>query len=234
MPMAGQGAGGGLGDGDHAELGHAVRHEAREALAPGDRRGVDDLAAGPLGDHRLRRLLASHQHAEGVDVHDLVPDLFGDLEERLRLVEPGVVEHHVQATERGDARVDHPPDVGALGDIADRRHGRAARFPERRRRLLGAGFVDVGDAHVGPLGSEALDDAPDARDARLLHAVHRVPRRRRCRVCRSSAAPSLACSSVHSFLRHALGLIRIFTSLPSTVDQPLEAVDRGCRDRGRW
>ena len=40
-------------------------------------------------------------------------------------------------------------------------------FPDRRRRLLGAGFVDVGHAHVGALGGEAVGDAPPDAFRRL-------------------------------------------------------------------
>ena len=148
-----------LGDRHDGELRRAIGDEAREPLAPGDRGRVDDLAAGALGDHRLRRLLAAEQHAERVDVHDLLPDVLGDVEERLGLVEPGVVEHHVEATELLDARVDHPPDVGALGDVARRRHGRSARPADRRRCLFGSVCVEVGDAHLRPLTGEALGDA---------------------------------------------------------------------------
>ncbi len=80
----------------HRELRCAVGNKTRIPLTGGDRRGVDDLATAALSDHLLGRFLRPDQHTEGVHVHHPVPDLFGDFEERLRLVEACVVEHHIE------------------------------------------------------------------------------------------------------------------------------------------
>jgi hypothetical protein len=75
-------------------------------LAGGDRSRVDDLAAAALRGELADRFLHADQHPEAVDLHDAAEAVLGDVEERLRAADAGVVEDHVQLTEL----VDRSPD----------------------------------------------------------------------------------------------------------------------------
>ena len=72
------------------------------------------LPLTPAGDHRLAGFLDADHDAEGIHIHDLVPDCFGSLEERLRLVEARIVDHHPDRAELLCAGVDGAADGGSV------------------------------------------------------------------------------------------------------------------------
>src|SRR3984957_15890247 len=60
---------------------------------------IDDLALGSCRDHRLSGFLDADHHPKRVHVHDLAPDCLACLEERFRLVEASVIDHHLDRAE---------------------------------------------------------------------------------------------------------------------------------------
>jgi hypothetical protein len=89
----------GLGDAFDGELGTIVDPEPRHADEASDRRDIDDVAASHLahvGEHGAGDV----QDAEDVDL-ELSPDLlFVDFLDGAHRAVPGVVDQHVDASER--------------------------------------------------------------------------------------------------------------------------------------
>ena len=132
-----------------------VMAQHREALVGGDRRSADDLAAVALLDHLARGGRVAEEDAAQVDRHQLVEVLRGDVEQRGDLGDPGVGDHHVQASEltRPSRRPWSRPARG-------RRRRRRSPSPGGRRADLlgdalglGAHRRQVGDRDVEPVGA---------------------------------------------------------------------------------
>ena len=164
--VLGEPAGRGLGERVHRELARAVRREARVALAPGDRRRVDDLAATGR-DHPLGALLDADQGAEGIDVHDRVPVLLGDVEQVQRLVEAGVVEQDVEPPRALEERVERGDDLVALAHV-----GRQGDRGTRLRDDLGHDRVGRGRVEVEDSDERALTREPEGEGT--AHAAARA------------------------------------------------------------
>ncbi|MCO5578388.1 hypothetical protein L7F22_032229 [Adiantum nelumboides] len=139
-PVRRQLLGRGLGEGTDGELGRRVVPEEVEALVPGDRRGADDLAAGPPVDHHAGGGLQAVDDAEHVDVEDGAQVVGCHLEQRLDLGDTGVRDHHVQTAELLGDLADHRGDRVGVGDVGRVGH----RGPARRADLLGDGGGAVG------------------------------------------------------------------------------------------
>ena len=196
--------------GEHAELRDAVRDEVPEALPARDRSRVDDLAAGALRDHLLRRLLRADDHAPGVDADDLLEVRLVDLHEVARAVHAGVVEDHVQLAERFDGLLDHRLHLRTVGDVdADRLGGcrRSRRSSSATARAASASrsatttLPAFGGDRLAGRGADPPGAAGDDHDA-VLYTSHldplrlrqstlraRAGRRRGRRSCRRRAAP---------------------------------------------
>ena len=110
---------------------------ANSAVLAGD---VDDVAAHPLRDHRLRGGPGDQERALGHHVVLQVPVGDGGLQQRLGDRQPGVVDHQVDPAERQHGRVERGGDrvlvghVGAHpdGDVGVARSRRPRRRPCRR------------------------------------------------------------------------------------------------------
>jgi hypothetical protein len=116
-------------------------------------------------DHPPRDCLHAEEDRAQVDVEHAVPLRLGQLEERPRLADAGVVEGHVEPPPAFVRRVDHPPDVLRAAHV-DLDAGRAAQVT---RESLGALAVQVGQQQLGALvrqaaGAGGTDAARGARD----------------------------------------------------------------------
>src|SRR5690606_2537599 len=174
-PLLGQG----LGQVGYARLRGGVVGLPGVATQSGDRRDVDDLAAGhrlPVGlrllhrrgDHRLRGPQDPERRLE-VHVQDGVPLLVGHLlHDRVPRV-AGVVDDDVQSAELLDRGVDEPLGEAVLGDTADTRDGLATGFGDGGNGLLGRSLVQVVDHDRGAVtgqlaGDLGTDAAPGSAD----------------------------------------------------------------------
>ena len=139
------------------------------------RRDVDDVAAEPLLDERLRGGLRHEERALGHHVVLQVPVLLGGLQQRLRERQPGVVDDEVDAAEREQRRVDRGLHAIGVGDVRGDADGdiRPTEFGCGRLRLR---EVEVGDNDARALSGEAGRDrladpgcrSRDERDAALV------------------------------------------------------------------
>jgi hypothetical protein len=135
---------------------------------------VPALFAHPRHDGATRE-----KHAEHVHVHHLPPLLYRDLGEgahRERRVEAGVVDEDVDPTTLVDGLLDHPLDVGLVGDVS----GQADAAVERARRYFCV--LEVGDDDsralrrqaVGDCIADSLRGAGHDRDLALERVAHRI------------------------------------------------------------
>ena len=99
------------GDGVDRALGGGVDRRARRREARDARADIDDAAAL---SKVLGGFLADQQQAQHIDVECLVKMLFGDLFERLHLVDAGIVDQDVETAKGLDRRVDDGAGVGRL------------------------------------------------------------------------------------------------------------------------
>jgi hypothetical protein len=101
-----------------------MSREGQAASIRGDRRALDELAPqfrsgdGGLADHAPRRGLEDEEDRPQVDVHQPVPVLFRQLEQRLGLDDPGVVEEDVEPAPALVGGVHHALDVGPARHVA--------------------------------------------------------------------------------------------------------------------
>ena len=152
-----------LGEADDCGLGSGVRLRAGAAAHPGNRPRVDDRAAGALRDHDPGGVLGAQHHRAHQDRERLVPGVdfqFRDGSERP--ADAGIVEHHVQPTERLDRQVGHRSHVVLHRHVGA---GEASVIAEAGAGQLlhectpGVG-VEVADHHRGALGQESLHRRP--------------------------------------------------------------------------
>jgi hypothetical protein len=94
-PLAGQRSRASVSERDDGEFAGTIGSPVGVTGAARNRGRIDDLAFGSRGNHRLGGFLDADHHPKGVHIHDLVPDCLACLEERFRLVEAGVVDHHL-------------------------------------------------------------------------------------------------------------------------------------------
>ena len=66
------------------------------------RRNVDDAPAATLFYHLLGGQLGAEEGALQIDCHDLVILLLGRIQHRRTRLDPGIVDHYVQAAKRLD------------------------------------------------------------------------------------------------------------------------------------
>ena len=120
----------------------------------------------------MGKVARHHPGALQIGVDDMVPIVFGVLEQRLRHDDPGIVDEDRQRPEPIFGRGDRRGDAVSFGDVAgDGQAGPAARFdlagqlgeavgPARGERHLGAG----GGENFGEMAADAARRAGDERD----------------------------------------------------------------------
>ena len=141
-----------LGEADHGGLGGRVGRQPLDDAETQERGDVDDRAAGAVGRHAPRRLLADAKHAVEVDGHHLAPFLLAGLGEERAGGNAGVVDQDGDRPQRrlGAGERASPPRRGRLRPWPRPRPVPPARtnlaasrsspsMPPRRERDLGAG-----------------------------------------------------------------------------------------------
>jgi hypothetical protein len=143
-------------------------HECR--IVDGGRKRPHDVARADRVHARPHHLagdsLRDDEHAGQVDALRLVPALARDVQERLRIGDPGVAHEHVDAAEPLHGRADDAVDVLAAGDVALFEHELRA-VPAGELEAPRCGFqvlvAAVEDDDVRPLAQEAVRGRlPDA------------------------------------------------------------------------
>ena len=130
---------------DQSTLRRRVRTSAgTAAIPPRDRNDIDDRASLPR-DHSRDRRAGDERHALEIEIHDVVPDLFRELRDRLPLHQrPRVVHENVDRTEPFRDRLHqrrrrvHPPDVGPRPSSPCPLPPQSTRRPPPRRAHCGS------------------------------------------------------------------------------------------------
>ena len=126
----------------------------------GDRGGIDDLAAGALGDHLLGRGLDAVDDAEDVDVEDLPQVVGRHVQEGLDLGDARVGDHDVDAAELVGGPVDEREDGVAVGDVGRYRDRAATGVGDLLGDRLGSRLVHVADGDGVPVAGQPQRDPP--------------------------------------------------------------------------
>src|SRR5829696_1230090 len=135
---------------DHAVLGGVVGGPAGESDQPTEGGAVHDGAAA-LGAHLGQLVLHAGPHPAQVDRVDTVEDLgrfVGGLAGGN--LDAGVVERHVEPSERGDGAVHHGGHAVLVGDVAGDAQHLVASGAELVGSVMEGGLVDVGQDDRGP------------------------------------------------------------------------------------
>ena len=164
---------------------------ARRADACGVGRNVDNPALAPLdhvGQHRLMHV----EGADQIDRNELAPEIRIGVDERAEHIPAGIVDEHVDQTERLAHRRDRLIDVCTIRDVAGKRLRGTAVRSNRSGDILGGIEVDVANRHLGSRGCEppggrtayAASTAGDGHHLafqsphHILHAINVVSRQR--------------------------------------------------------
>jgi hypothetical protein len=155
---------------DTTPISSAIGRDIVKSLAAGDRGGVDDLAAGALGDHLARGLLHADQAAKPVHAHDEVPVFLGHVEKIHRLVDAGIVELDVQLSEDGPACAiiarTCMRSVTSTADVVTLPRGGLRRRRLACRDLCDLVTIDIGKTDIGAFVQQRFaNGAANARAA---------------------------------------------------------------------
>ena len=111
------------------------------------RTGVDNFPAVAFRGERLDRRLHAPDNALHVDVIHLIDHLFGDIGDRRRGRDAGIVHNDVEAAQRASRLLDRLKDAIAPGDVDLQRNRLAAGAGNRLRNLLRGVGIIIGDRH---------------------------------------------------------------------------------------
>jgi hypothetical protein len=134
----------GLGQSFHSMLRRHVNARLRQPNMPGDTRCINNCAAAGLehcGDFMLHRI----QDAPNVDVEGPPILFFGDFIKWPCDFDAGIVERYIETTVGRQDEINHPADVGILGDVCADEGCRAAGLDDFRSDIRAFPFATTGD-----------------------------------------------------------------------------------------
>ena len=171
--LAGDLAGGGLGQPDHRMLRGDIGRHAGGRDQPGDRGGVDDRAPLLL-QHDRQHVAQPEKHALDVDrrspASNIVLVIFGGV--RHFAFDAGIVEEAVDRAVGVERRLDIGPHLGRFGDVGGDEACLAALLADDPGGRLAAGAVAVDDDDLGAaLGEGERRGAADAVPAPVISAT---------------------------------------------------------------
>jgi len=125
-----------FGHADDRRLAGVVRQISPASDLAGHRCQAHDDAALLL-DHRRQDGLGGEENGLGVDVHDRVPVLLGNLERWCCAIDAGVIHKDVNPTKLGARLLDHGPEILAGRDVCRHYQRAMAKATHLRRGALG-------------------------------------------------------------------------------------------------